>query len=326
MCVYSEERNPKKCSDELTVVHTCPHFWYDRICMARVSYVLVPPGMTDKYKTTITPSDRFSFSSIRRKPLFGSRKRKKAVSLRSVLPAASTAWNALSPTVQENWKTAGAISKYTGFQTFIRDYASRIKNGLTGIGTANNFVQNLCLRLTVTSPASRIRLLQEHPFTYYVLRKVKGTKSQYNPVLITESFGMPITLKVRAKSTLTSAGANPSARVYLEVYSNYQGRDLTTLVNIDIPLSANWALYTATLNATIGTARGYNAYIEINNARGVLDIDNIEFNHSAQNWCRDPRCEKSATSYTRAFYQIARNWVADDMPTGSYFDSIYYEL
>ena len=294
--------------------------------MARVSFVLVPPGMTDKYNKSLTPGDRFTFSSVRRNPVFGSRKRKKLVTLKSVLPEASALWNTLSPTVQSNWSAAGTTSKYSGFQTFIRDYATRIKNNLTVPGTPNNFAQNLCLRCVVQSPATGMRLLQEHPFTYYVLRKKAGTKSQMNPVLITEQFGMPVELKFRAKSNFTSAGSNPTIRVYLEVYSNYQGRDLKTLVSATVPLTAGWALYTASLNKAIGTARGYNAYIEIVNARGTLDIDNIEFNHSAQNWARDPRCEKSATSYTRAFYQIARNWVADNLPSGTYFDSIFYDM
>lgn len=294
--------------------------------MVRVSFVLIPPGMEDIYKKVIKPNDRFSFSSVRRKALFTSRKRKKTLTLYSLFVPASAEWNTLSPTVQNDWKTAGLASNYTGFQCFLRDYASRKRNNLTTPGTANNFVQNNCLRCTISSPATAIKLAQEHPFAYYVQRKVTGTRNQFKPVLVTESFGMPVELKFRAHSALTSAGANPYARVYLEIYSNYQGRDIITNLTISVSLVSGWALYSDTLNQAIGTVRGYNAYIDLHDVQGTFEIDNIAINHSAQNWCRDPRCDKSAVSFTRAFYQIARNWVGIDLPIGSYYDSIYYEL
>lgn len=294
--------------------------------MTRVSFVQIPSGSEDIYNGAITPSNRFVFSSVRLKPLFTSRKRKKELTLISLTPAAADSWNALSPTVQDEWKTAGLASNYKPFQCFLRDFASRTRNALPVPGTPSDFVQNSCGRMVLSGSATHMRIVQEHPFTYYILRKVTGTKSQYSPVLVTEEFGMPLRISISYKTNLTASGANPSARFYAEVLSTYQGQDKITTVELLFDLVADWNRVTATLDAAIGIVRKYTLFIQMTDVQGTLNFDNPEAYHSGQNWIRDPRCDHVATTYTKSFYQVEKNWVGDDLPTGSYYDSIYYEL
>ena len=72
------------------------------------------------------------------------------------------------------------------------------------------------------------------------------------------------------------------------------------------------------------TVRGYTAFLEIYNATGDLFIDNVNIEHSGQNWARDKYCNDINQSFTKAFYQIPKHWAAVDVPDGAYFESVYY--
>jgi hypothetical protein len=157
-----------------------------------------------------------------------------------------------------------------------------------------------------------------------VQRKVKGTRSQYEPVKVTESFGLPVDIKISYKTALTSAGDSPRARFYLDVLSHYQGRDISTILSIDFGLADDWQTKTATLSSVLGVVRGYTAFIEIFNARGDLWFDNIEIYHSGHNWARDPNCNNIKQAFTKAFYQIPAHWAVVTLPVGSFYDSVYY--
>jgi hypothetical protein len=125
---------------------------------------------------------------------------------------------------------------------------------------------------------------------------------------------------------LTSAGAGSFAKFYCIVYSHYQGRIIETPCEISFPFSHDWATLSASVTSVIGMVRGYTAFLEIYNATGDLYIDNVNIEHSGQNWARDKYCNDINQSFTKAFYQIPKHWAAVDVPEGAYFESVYIDF
>ena len=291
--------------------------------MAKTSYQLIPPELDALYSRSLMSGERYIIPRVRRKVLFLSRNRIKGLTEKSLIPTLSLIWNALDQNTKDLWTSTGALSNLTGFRHFLKDKAFRIKNDLDGYATPNQYHQVEVGLLRVESPATGLKIEQLHPLNYWVQRKIIGTKSQYQPVLITESFALPLQIKLNYKSDLSSVGGGAFAKFYCVVYSHYQGRVIETEVAVDIPLSSGWTSDTAEITSVLGLTRGYTAFLEIYNARGDLLVDNIEIIHSEQNWCRDRFCNDINQSFTKAFYQIPKHWAAVDVPEGAYFESIY---
>ena len=292
--------------------------------MAKISFKLVPPEFELQYRKALNPSDRFTISSVRRTRSFTSKARIKGITQRSVLPAAGEAWGALTTAEQEQWELAGDNSNLTGWRLFVKDFAWCKKLELGAPATPDLNYQVEVGRLSISSPASAIKIAQLHPYTYFVLRKVRGTKSQFEPRLVTEAFGLPLELSISFRTNLVAAGADPLARAYIEIYSNYQGRDIVTELAVPFTLQASWQRATATATKVLGVVKGYTAFIECKDVTGVLDFDNVTIEHSGQNWARDPFCYNIRSSYTKSFFQIPRHWVTINVPEGAFFDSFYY--
>jgi hypothetical protein len=194
---------------------------------------------------------------------------------------------------------------------------------LEGYATPNEFHQVEVGLLRIESPATALKIEQIHPLNYWVQRKVTGTKNQYYPVAITESFGLPLNIEISYRGILTSAGAGAFAKFSCVVYSHYQGRVIETACEINFNLSQAWTRATASISSVIGLVRGYTAFLEIYNATGDLLIDNLSIEHSGQNWARDPFCNDIDQGFTKAFYQVPKHWNAIDLPEGTWFGSIY---
>lgn len=291
--------------------------------MAKTSYQLIPPELDEAYSKTLTSGDRYIIPRVRRKVLFFSRNRKKGLTQKSLIPVLRPVWNSLTQEERDAWTDTGKLTNLSGFSHFLKDRAFRIKNDLEGFATPNEYHQVEVGLLRVESPATGLKIQQLHPKNYWVQRKIAGTKKQYQPVAVTEDFDLPIDISINYKSDLTSVGAGSFAKFYCIVYSHYQGRNIETPCEISFPLVHDWATLTASLSSVVGLVRGYTAFLEIYNARGDLLVDNIEINHSAQNWCRDPFCYDINQSFTKAFYQIPKHWAAVDVPEGAYFESVY---
>jgi hypothetical protein len=206
----------------------------------------------------------------------------------------------------------------------VQDKVLRLKNFLEGESTPSLLYQSNVGRLTVEAPATGLLITQLHPLNYWVQRKVTGTKNQYYPVSITESFGLPLHLEISYRGILTSAGSGAFAKFYCIVYSHYQGRIIETPVEIPFTFSQAWTRVDADISSVIGLARGYTAFIEIYNCTGDLLIDNVNIEHSGQNWARDPFCNDIDQGFTKAFFQVPKHWNAVDLPEGAFFGSVYY--
>jgi hypothetical protein len=292
--------------------------------MVKVSYISLPPGYGDVYKKGLQAGDRFQFSRVRVKDIFLSRARVKGITQKSQLSALSPVWQGFTDMQRAAWESAGYASGITGWKNFIVDTTERRKAGHAGYATPNDIYQSEVGRITVVSPATAAKIEQAHPLTYFVQKKVTGTRSQYEPVQITEPFSLPLTIAISYKTALTSAGANPRARFYCVVYSSYQGRTIETELNIEFDLVSDWQRLEQSLFSVIGPVRGYSAFIEVQDARGDVYFDNVSIEHGGENWARDPDCNNVSLSFTRAFFQVARNWVLLTPGEGVDYGSVYY--
>ena len=316
--------------------------------MAKSSYQLIPPEFNLSYNKALQSGDRFIFPRVRRKTLFISKNRKKGVTQKSLIPVLSPVWQSLTQGERDAWNSAGVVADMSGFKLFVRDKSLRIANDIEGYAIPNNLYQTTVGTLIVSDPATSLKIEQLHPHEYWVQRKVKGTRSQYEPIKIVEDFALPLQIKINYKADLTALETSEDsaecgvaecgvvilgtfasgviARFYCICYSHYQGLTFENTVEIPFTLQQDWTSAEATLGPIIGKDRGYTAFIEIENARGTVWFDNIEIIHSAQNWCRDPHTLDLDQSFTKAFYQIPKHWAPVDISDGAFFGSLYYNV
>ncbi|MES2382884.1 MAG: hypothetical protein V4538_17685 [Bacteroidota bacterium] len=293
--------------------------------MAKTSYITIPDGLDLSYNKVIQSGDRFILPHVKVKRLFTSRYRKKGLTQKSLMVSLSPVWAGFSDAEKMAWNLSGAESKMTGWKNFVQDTAIRIANSLSGYATPNTLYQSRVGRITIEAPAIGLTILQLHPQSYYINKKVTGTRSQYIPQLVEENLSLPVDLAISYFSDLVSAGSNPRARFFVIVYSNYQGRTIENTCEIEFDLSHAWERKTASISGVLGQFRGYTAFVEINDAQGTLLFDNVEIVHTGLNWARDPFCNSIQTSFTKAFFQIPKNWGAETIPDGAQYRSVYHE-
>lgn len=292
--------------------------------MAKTSYQQVSTALLDSYNSALQSADRFIVPRVRVKTLFLSRKRKKGLSQKTLLPAISQVWNSFDTTTKQAWSSAGAVCGLSGYKLFVKDKSLRIINDISGNATPSTIYQALVGRLHVEAPATGLKLTQLHPQQYWVSRLVKNKKSMREPVLVVENFSLPLKIKISYKSNLSAYGGTAKARFYAVVISLYQGRKIENILEIPFNLIQDWVVAEATLSNVVGYANSYALFLEIENARGDIYIDNVIAEHSGTNWVRDTSCNDINESFTKAFYQIPKNWSVINISEGAFFESIYY--
>ncbi len=291
--------------------------------MAKTSVLIIPPGLDTLYKKSLQSGDRWTIPHIKVKRLFTSRSRKKGLTQKSLFVKLAPVWAGFSDAERLAWTNAGAECNLSGFKLFVQDTSKRIANDIAGYATPSLLHQSLVGKIAVEAPALGLTILQLHPQTYYVSRKVTGTRSEYAPVKVIENISLPVDIAISYKSNLVSAGANPYARFYVTILSNYQGRDIENNCIIDFNLSQDWKRETETISNVLGHIRGYTAFIEIHDCRGSLLFDNVKIYHTGQNWARDPFCNSIQTSFTKMFYQIPKHWSPKEIISGAFYRSVY---
>ena len=292
--------------------------------MAKVSYLQIPAGLEDDYWATLRPGDRFAFSRVCVKDLFQSRNRVKGITVKSQLVALAPVWAALTSAEKLAWEAAGLESSLHGWKMFVADTTARRRAGVSGYATPNTIFQSMVGRIQVVAPATGLQIEQAHPSVYYVQKKVTGTKSQYSPKAIQEPFALPLTIGISWHSALTALGGDARARFLIVVYSSYQGTTIETPLSIPFGMTDAWQRATATLSTVLGQVRGYEAFIEVYNARGDLYFDNVDIHHTYENWARDPICNNIGQSFTHAYIQVAKHWVPTNISDGADFGSVYF--
>jgi hypothetical protein len=292
--------------------------------MAKTSFSQVPAGLIADFSKGLKTSSRFAFSRFTRNILFVSRKRKAGLNAKTLLPQISALWNSLTIEQRTAWGSAGAVVGLAGFKLFTQDTTLRIVNDIAGTATPNLIYQSLVGRIAIQSPANSIKLTQTHPREYWVSAPVRGKKGMRTPVKIVEDFQLPLTLKWSFKTDLTSTGAGSFVKYYAIIYSLYQGRTIETVLSVSCEISDGWKELSATISNVLGYAKSYALFIEAYNVQGDIFFDNVSAEHSGQNWVRDFACLDVNESFTKAFFQVPKNWGVINMPAGAFFDSIYY--
>lgn len=294
--------------------------------MARTSYILVNPAMEAGFYSALKSSDRFVYSRITRNDTLLSRSKKKGVKTKSLLPQIAAIWNGLTVSEVDAWYSAADKMDLNGWQLFVQDQTLRILNDLPGVATPSDLHQSWVGNIRIASPASSIKIVQFHPHTYWVSRKVIGKKGMYEPVQVVEDFVLPLKISLNYRANLVSSGAGSFAKFYAKIWHRLQGVDLQHVLEVPLELSTGWVYGEATCNELIGQIVGYDLYFELYNLRGDLFFDNIKAEHSGQNWARDPFCKSIDITFTRAFYQIPQNWAAVNLPSGAEYDSVYTDI
>lgn len=291
--------------------------------MAKTSYQNIPVELKNLVKKSLGVGDRFIIPRVSVRRLIPRRKILKGITQRSLLPEIANAWNGLSGAVQDSWTDVGVVLGMTGYKAFTKEYIIRVQNSLLPITTPSVFRHGKVGMIHIESPANDLTIRQDHPINYYIMKKVRGTKSQYEPSLVTEYISFPMELKISYKSILTNTSENYKARIYVEIVSNYQGRDIVTQKEINFSLSADWNEQNLVIDSVFGIVRGYTLKIEILNCIGYLYFDNVKLFHSSKNWVRDTQCNDIHQDFTKAFYQISKHWIAENLGDGANFESVY---
>lgn len=293
--------------------------------MAIVASLEVPQYLIDLFRSLVRFNDPVRYGSVASIGHLLSMERKLKVSTRSLLPQIAALWAGLSAPDKLAWKTAAAETNSNGWNLFVQDTAYRLKHEIVGLATPSILHQYKAGKMVIAAPATSARLIQYHPESYYVSRKVKGTKALFEDVRIDEKLALPLTIGISYKCDMIAAGASPAVRFYAEVLSNYQGNTIINEVGFTIPLSSAWTRETVILTQVVGVVRSYNLFLDFVDVRGSFYWDNLLSEHTGTNYARDLRCTDVNNELTRSNYQIEKSWEEEILPIGAAFDSVYIE-
>lgn len=210
--------------------------------MVQTSYIDILPEVEDAFFTGIQSSDRFLYSRLVKKTILYSRKKKKGVTARSLLPQISALWAGFSDYEKEQWSDAADVEKgvfdpsglsvdnayfgiayfgnalfgrnvsefnLNGWRLFVQDQSARIKNDILGVATPSMFHQSWFGALLVEDPATELKIIQIHPHFYWTSQKVAHKKGMYQPVLVTEDLFLPFTASLNYRAELECLGIGP---------------------------------------------------------------------------------------------------------------------
>ena len=293
--------------------------------MAFVSYVDINPADEKKFFSGLTPDSRYLYSKVKKKTGLFSAKKKKALTLRSMLPTIAELWADLTTEQKTAWTTAGAYVPLNGWRAFVAEQSIRLKLGLSVPGAPSIYHNSWYGHLAIGGAATQIKIAQYHPAGYYIHRKVAGLKKVYAPVFVEEAVSLPLQIGMSYRADLTPTGPTQYAKFYAVVLSSYQGVDRENVVEINFINDGAWRTVTATLSSALGYVFGYTLYIHIFGYTGDLYFDQIKAIHGAVNWARDKNCYDINVAFTNQFYQIPKHWVAIELPQGAVYDSDYID-
>lgn len=293
--------------------------------MALIGGLDVPEELIRLFRNLVRVNDQRRYGSVAKNGHLLSREQKLKVSTRSLLPQIKELWAGLSEPDKAAWSAAAGATNMNPWNLFVQDTAYRLKFELSGLATPSILHQYKVGKIEINAPANHALLAQYHPETYYVQRKVRGTKALYQDVRISEKLMLPLEVGLSFKSDLIAAGSNPEVKFYAKVLSSYQGRTIENETGFTIDLSSDWDRQTVVCSEVIGVARSYNLYLSFTDVRGEFYWDNVLANHTGTNFARDFRCTDVNNELSRANYQIEKSWEEETLPTGAAFDSVYFE-
>ena len=292
--------------------------------MAKTAFIDVPPELEEQYNSDLQSMDRFILPRMKPKLTLLSKRKLTNITNRAYLPQVASLWAGFSDAQRQAWKDADPRSQQHGWRLFLADQSRRINQSLAGVVVPSSFHQDMVGQLLIEAPASELKLLQNHPASYFVYQKIEGKKSMFVPSEVNESFSLPLVLSISFKSDLTATDSGAFARFYATIRHLYQGQNLSYDLIVDMPLQFHWDKIEMTVSSLIGLAVSYDLYIHLFNVTGELLIDNPKAVHSGSNWVRDTFCEQIERVFTRGFSLIPQSWSPLILPTGATYQSIYH--
>lgn len=300
--------------------------------MARTTYIDTPDELKNQQRRAFQKRDRYILGVMQSQRRELSKAQKKLLKRTAIINSPQEGrgslfrylaplWRGLTTEQKDVWRTAGARSFLTNWQTFISDNAARIRNSLTLEVPPSELWQVRAGYIEIAAPASEIILKQEHPLSYVVAQKIRGTPWKNELVTITETFSLPLELSIAYKSDLTAEGGTQRARYFARVWTSYQGEDIETDIEINFNPSTDWTLGEVSTSGLRGILIGYTLFLEIVGYRGTLLFDNIRAVHTGTNWARDPRCDDISKTFAKAFAVVPPFWLPVSLPAGSSFSS-----
>lgn len=293
--------------------------------MAKTSYLQIAPELEEAYYSDLKSSDRFIIPRITVKTVILSREKIENLEGRSYLKEIAALWNNFTDQQRADWKSVDPYPHPNGWRAFVADQSRRIKLGLEGVATPDQYHQDLIGKILIEAPADEIKLIQAHPSAYWLYQKVVGKKGMYEPVEVEEDFSLPLKITISYYSDLTSTGEGSFAKLYARIRHLYQGQNLEHDLEIDMPLQSQWWEEEIEISELLGEAVSYNLYIHLYKVRGTLLFDSIKAEHSGSNWARDTHCKKIEQSFTRQWYQIPKHWGVITLPSGAGYLSVYLD-
>lgn len=291
--------------------------------MTKVSYQVIPPEYQNLIKQTLVVGDKFIIPHVKLKRFISKRKLKKIMSQKTLLPEIIPVWNSLTVSQKESWNIAGLQSGLTGYKHFIKEYLLRVKYGFSLNLLPSIYHQGKIGKISILESSTGLIIEQDHPITYWIKSKVRGTKSQYEPKLVTEFVTFPFNLSISYASNLIAKSSDYIARVAIYYMSNYQGRDIEKFEYINFDLKTDWKNINLEVAQIFGKFRFYKIIIELKNVYGTFVFDNVKLLHSGKNWARDTKCEDIHQDFTKQFYQVSKHWIASYISDGAVFESDY---
>ena len=291
--------------------------------MTKVGYQTIPPEYQNLIKQSLVVGDKFIIPHVKLKRFISKRKLKKTMTQKTLLPDIAPLWNALTVGQKQAWTSSGIQSGLTGYKHFIKEYILRAKYSLPLNLEPSYYHQGKVGKITILESSKGIIIQQDHPITYWIKSKVKNTKSQYEPVLITEFVTFPFEFWISYASNLTAKSSDYIARAGILYMSNYQGRDIEKIEYINFDLKSDWQIANLNVTEIFGKFRYYKIFIELKNVYGTFVFDNVKLLHSGKNWARDSKCEDIHQDFTRQFYQVSKHWIASYISEGAVFESDY---
>lgn len=309
--------------------------------MAKVRGIYIPDELRPSYNRNLQQRDRYFQGVVQGQRRILSRRevrelRRPAriaspmVGRGSLFKFLSPYWRNLTSQQKQIWGQAAQHSSLNGWQLFISDNAARIREDLNFPLPPSEKWQVRTGALKIEAPSDGIILKQEHPLDYFVARKVAGRPWKLEPVLIKESFSLPLTLEISYKSNLTinpnyneNSQGKRRARYLAEIWTSYQGQDEYAEIEIPFQQQTDWTRASGDNLKIRGHIISYNLKLEIVGFYGEVLFDNIRAIHSGQNWARDPRCDDITKEFTKGLALVPPFWIPLLLPNGSTFSTVY---
>ena len=296
--------------------------------MAKTGYIDLTEAQEENFYKAIKSGNRFTHAHVQAKTGFFGRTKRARMNSKTLLKECKTAWASLTNEEKSNWKSADPRTIKNGWRLFVKDYCLRLGIDITDPDVPSNFHVCSLGRIGINNGINEVKLAQYHPSEYHICQRVVGKKAMYEPISITEILALPLELKIRFSSNLTKTAGNGFAKFYASVRNYYQGRNIFTNLEIDLlpeaGMEETWQEKSDTISSVLGSEIFYNLFLHFYKVKGSLLFDNLEANHSGQNWVRDPFCEDLTKKFSGGFSIINPRWKELLLPKGSTFESLYY--